>query len=72
MYFVSFFTFYKWYRTNFIKGILLESPLPKKKTTTKNMRNEYLSPLPYINNINYFKKMMSIFLTVSNTNYILR
>lgn len=36
------------------------------------MRNKYLSPLPYINNINYFKKMMSIFLTVSNTNYILR
>lgn len=31
-------------------------PPPPNKTTTKNMRNKYLSPLPYINNINYFKK----------------
>lgn len=48
MYFVSFFTFYKWYRTNFIKGI-------NKLYFTRmsqNMRNKYLSPLPYINNNN--------------------
>lgn len=48
LYFVYCVKFYKWYRTNFIKGI-------NKLYFTRmsqNMRNKYLSPLPYINNNN--------------------